>query len=120
MTSTCVPATAFWTGESLGFAEAQHASRHGAMTVPAGSLHANPWGLYDMHGNVWEWCWDAYGPYPQGSVVDPVGSADVSRRVARGGCWGSDAASCRSAARKGLSPWHQDERVGFRLAITPA
>ena len=65
-------------------------------TVAVGSLPCNGWGLYEMHGNVWEWCLDWYGPYSEGKDVDPQGPAGRGYRVLRGGSWFSDAGSCRS------------------------
>ncbi|HPQ42301.1 MAG TPA: formylglycine-generating enzyme family protein, partial [bacterium] len=67
-------------------------------TWPAGSGKANAWGLYDMSGNVWEWCWDRYGDYPAGSVSDPTGADSGSDHLLRGGCWARGAKNCRSAA----------------------
>ena len=56
-------------------------------TTPVGSYEPNAWGLYDIHGNVWEWCQDWHGPYPGGYVTDPEGPSTGSRRAARAGCW---------------------------------
>ncbi len=71
--------------------------------TPVGSYQSNAWGLYDMHGNVWEWCQDWYGDYPSGSVTDPAGPSNGSSRVIRGGCFNFSAWYCRSACRACLS-----------------
>jgi sulfatase modifying factor 1 len=85
-------------------------------TVAVGSLPPNPWGLYEMHGNVWEWCADWHGPYPDGSQIDPAGPPDGSWRVLRGGSWRDDARLCRSAFRSGYPPDEAYHNIGFRLA----
>ncbi|MBK8164331.1 MAG: formylglycine-generating enzyme family protein [bacterium] len=83
-------------------------------TVPVGSYPANAFGLYDMHGNLWEWCNDGYGTYG-GTVTDPVGAGAGNARVFRGGSWGSVAQDCRSAYRNACDPYYYSPfGVGFR------
>ncbi len=86
-------------------------------TTPVGSYPPNAWGLYDMHGNVWEWCQDREGEYPKQSVTDPRGSKVGSNCVTRGGGWYLEAANCRSAYRWNV-PSIRNYGFGFRLALS--
>jgi formylglycine-generating enzyme required for sulfatase activity len=81
---------------------------------------ANPFGLFDMHGNVYEWCSDWIVQYPQNSVSDPRGSIDGEYFALRGGSWGSGATSCRSAFRGRKSPSDRSHLNGFRIAMSSA
>jgi formylglycine-generating enzyme required for sulfatase activity len=82
-------------------------------TVPVGSYPANAFGLYDMHGNEWEWCNDWYALYDE-TVTDPVGPGAGSSRVFRGGGWFASALYCRSAARRDADPFGASINLGFR------
>lgn len=96
-----------------------HDRNAGGRTHPVMKKRPNAWGLYDMHGNVWEWCRDWYGPYPAEDVNDPTGPASGSSRVLRGGSWFSNADMCRSAVRHSLAQDNRNFYLGFRLAATP-
>ncbi len=80
----------------------------------------NAWGIYDMHGNVWEWCSDGYGEYPSGISTDPEGPVNGSDRVSRGGCWPGNPYGCRSASRYYDTPGIESEILGFRIALVPS
>ena len=86
-------------------------------TVSVKSLPPNPWGLYEMHGNVWEWCQDWYGDYDHQAVTDPTGVEQGGYRVVRGGSWHDLGGYCRSAYRNRFVPDYRYYTIGFRLAL---
>lgn len=83
--------------------------------APVKSYEPNAWGLYDMEGNVWEWCQDWYGPYVKDAVVDPRGPSSGSDKVRRGGSWYGTGTRCRCANRNLSNPANRYQTTGFRL-----
>ncbi|HUY36001.1 MAG TPA: SUMF1/EgtB/PvdO family nonheme iron enzyme, partial [Pirellulales bacterium] len=75
----------------------------------------NAFGLFDMHGNVWEWCWDWQADYPAETVSDPTGPAAGSARVVRGGAFSGSASNCRCAYRRADPPMYRYDNLGFRV-----
>ncbi|MDZ7797184.1 MAG: SUMF1/EgtB/PvdO family nonheme iron enzyme [Candidatus Marinimicrobia bacterium] len=89
---------------------------HAEGTKEVGTRLANDLGLYDMSGNVWEWCGDRFGTYPSSAQTDPAGSSTGSERVVRGGAWTAEGTDCRNANRLSRSPTWIAQNVGFRVA----
>jgi formylglycine-generating enzyme required for sulfatase activity len=87
-------------------------------TSRVGSYRANPFGIFDMQGNVGEWCSDWYAEYPVGPISDPIGPGEGAERVLRGGTWLYNAANCRSADRSKIEPSFRSNFFGFRIAVT--
>jgi formylglycine-generating enzyme required for sulfatase activity len=117
--------TPFNTGNNITTAQANYSGNYPyngneagvylERTTEVGSYAPNAWGLYDMHGNVWEWCWDWYGSYGASAVTDPAGAASGSFRVLRGGSWNNLGQSLRSAFRYYTTPSDQLNILGFRV-----
>jgi formylglycine-generating enzyme required for sulfatase activity len=117
-------ATRFYYGDDKGeFRLGEYAwfIRNGdSMTHPVGTLKPNAWGLHDMHGNVWEWCFDRWQSIlPGGSVTNLPVATEGSLRVARGGSWLYESKACRSANRDDYSPSNRCSDVGFRVVLAP-
>jgi formylglycine-generating enzyme required for sulfatase activity len=115
--------TATWVGELSGEVDAPeldsvawYDGNSGGETLPVGYKAPGPYGLYDMLGNVWEWCADAMRPYAAGPVMDPVGDSQGPLRVLRGGSWFDNARYVRAAFRGAISRVVRDDDLGFRLA----
>jgi uncharacterized protein (TIGR02996 family) len=122
--------TPFCFGESLASAQANFNGEYpygGAeegpnlgRTCPAGSYRRNAWGLFDLHGNIREWCSDWYDEnYGKSPAQDPLGPSNGSFRVVRGGSWGNVGLNCRAAVRIRFAPSHRGDLLGFRVAAVP-
>ena len=111
-----------WAGTSsegdLG-AYAWYDKNSGSQTHPVGQKKPNGLGLYDLSGNVWEWCQDWYGDYSSAALTNPTGPSSGSNRVIRGGSWYYDARNARAANRDWNDPGIRGENLGFRLVRSP-
>jgi formylglycine-generating enzyme required for sulfatase activity len=122
--------TAFWWGNSISTGQANYNGNHTygsgskgeyrQQTLPVDSFEANPWGLYQVHGNVWEWCQDNWHPNYQGAPQDGSvwAGGDATYRVLRGGSWNNTPDNLRSSNRNNNQPTNRNNNVGFRLAST--
>jgi formylglycine-generating enzyme required for sulfatase activity len=122
--------TAFWWGNTITTDQANYDGRYAygkygkkgeyrQKTTPVDFFPANPWGLHDMHGNLWQWCQDWYGKdyYEKRDKRDPQGPDNGDARVLRGGSWSSHAENCRAASRSRGAPAPRDYRCGFRVCF---
>jgi formylglycine-generating enzyme required for sulfatase activity len=110
----------FGDDESLLGDYAWYGSNSGSQTHPVRQKKPNAWNLFDMHGNVFEWCSDWLGDYGSGAVTDPQGLSGETGRGRRGGSWDGVAGTCRSARRDWCDPSSLSDNLGFRLALTPS
>lgn len=110
--------TPFYFGDTISTDQANYGIRPEEKTTPVGTFPKNALGLHDMHGNVYQWCQDWYGDYPQNDVIDPQGpEKGIIYRVLRGGSWLSDPGNCRSASRFWSVPGNRRDYCGFRVAF---
>jgi formylglycine-generating enzyme required for sulfatase activity len=121
--------TPFWCGATLTTSQANYSGdfpyrdsdgpgQTRGQTTKVREFTANPWGLHDMHGNLWQWCEDLFGDYPTREITDPIGATSGDGRILRGGSWGSTGRNCRAAYRLRNTPQYRAVTVGFRVVLT--
>lgn len=110
--------TRFYTGNGEIASGGWYDDNSKRRTRAVGQKKPNAWGFYDMHGNVWEWCGDRYGPYLKGGAAEARGTDSGSSRVLRGGSWRSQVSRCRSANRYSSSLDCRSNEIGFRLCLS--
>ena len=119
--------TAFWWGDTISTDQANYDGRYTygrgnkgvyrETPTPASHFDANPWGLHDMHGNLWEWCSDWYGPLDRAKCANPQGNSAGNARVLRGGSWDDIPRGCRAACRNGDGPAFAGDEYGCRVLL---
>ena len=107
--------SAYNTGANISDNTGWYTANSGETTHPVGQKPANAWGLYDMHGNISEWCWDIYANYPSGVQTDPIGASSGANRIYRGGSYASPALINRSTSRGATGPSGRAPSSGFRV-----
>jgi formylglycine-generating enzyme required for sulfatase activity len=111
--------TPYHFGTTISRGQANYYKSGDIKTTPVGNYPANAFGLFDMHGNIWEWCADQYdeGYYAKSPRQDPQGPSNVSSRVLRGGSWADVPGNCRAASRNGYAPAPRDYNFGCRVCF---